>query len=309
MTLHGLDRAQAPPAAKAKQMLDAVHGKWWNVYVGGPTSLASGWSPTLVKSYVAHGIERFMLTYAGRQQGGPLTRTQAQADAREALRLAKSYGYTGHFPLCLDVELPTFESAPSRTIDYTRAWCESVHAAGARPGVYANPGPLKAMAEAGIPARFVWIASWVSHSTGRHDPHAATSMPAHLWAKKGERAWQYAATFAGGSCRVLGLEVDVNVADDDVLAHAPGQQQHDGTPAADAPPFPGRILERGVFGDDVGLWQGHMKERGWHLQPTGKFDANSETICRQFQAEKDLAVTGQVNRGTWDATWSAPITP
>ena len=38
MGLQGLDRATAPSAAAAKKMLDAIGGRWWNVYIGGPES-------------------------------------------------------------------------------------------------------------------------------------------------------------------------------------------------------------------------------------------------------------------------------
>ena len=119
----GLDRAVAPPPATAKKMLDTIDGRWWNVYIGGPESGGHGWSPDLVRQYARQGIDRFMLTYVGRQSHGPLTRAQGQTDGREALAIAKSYGYSSDFPLCLDVELPTFNSAPSKTVEYARAWC------------------------------------------------------------------------------------------------------------------------------------------------------------------------------------------
>src|SRR3954469_14449636 len=117
MAAQGLDRATAPTPQQAKRMLDSIGGQWWNVYIGGPESGGHGWSPALVADYVRHGIDRFMLTYVGRQKRGPLTAAQGQADAREALKLAGSYGYTGNFPLCLDVELPTYESAPAKTVE------------------------------------------------------------------------------------------------------------------------------------------------------------------------------------------------
>jgi glycoside hydrolase-like protein/putative peptidoglycan binding protein len=309
MAMHGLDRAQAAAAGDAKRMLDAVGGHWWNVYIGGPQSGGSGWTPGLVNSYVRQGIDRFMLTYVGRQHGGPLTREQGKADGKDALRIAKSFGYTGAFPLCLDVERPTFDSAPTKTVEYVRAWCERVQKGGARPGVYANPDPLKAMAHGGVPADFVWITSWVSHSAGDRDPHRAAGMPPDLWSRMGQRAWQYAAQFDGRTCRVLGLDVDISVADPGCLAHAPGDHHGPVEHHAEAPPFPGRVLRRDVRGDDVEEWQQQMKDRGWHLEPSGTFDAKSEEICRMFQEEKGLDVTGTVNHETWDATWAAPITP
>ena len=39
--------------------------------------------------------------------------------------------------------------------------------------------------------------------------------------------------------------------------------------------------------------------RGWKLEPTGKFDKNTETVVRAFQREKKLFVDGVVGENTW----------
>ena len=183
-----------------------------------------------------------MLTYVGRQEDGPLTAAQGKADAIDALRIAGTYGYSGRFPLCLDVEIGTFNSAPTKTIAYTKAWCATVKSAGARPGVYANPAPLKAMAQAKVPAGFVWVASWLNHGPTPHDPHAIPQLPDELWGKPGERAWQYAGEFDKKPCQVLGLDVDINVADVGCLATPPGgRQMHKGKGAAWRPPHASRF--------------------------------------------------------------------
>ena len=136
----GLDRGVAPPAPMAKKMLEAIDGRWWGVYIGGPYYSLHGWTPDIVREYVRHGIDRFMLIYVGQQAGakykeGELTAQRGRRDAQEALALAKNYGYSGDFPICLDVELPTFNNSPSRRVEYTRAWCAAVREAGARPGL------------------------------------------------------------------------------------------------------------------------------------------------------------------------------
>ena len=236
MAIQGLDRDLAPPPATAKQMLDLIGGRWWNVYIGGPESAGRGWNPDVVKAYARQGIERFMLTYVGRQWDGPLTRAQGRTDALDALRIAKSYGYEGEFPLCLDVELRTYESAPAKAVEYTRAWCATVRDQGTRPGVYANPGPLKAMATGKVPCEFVWVASWVAHSAEPHDPHSVPQMPPGLWRERGRRAWQYAGAFNGKRCEVLGLNVDINVADVGCLAKAPGAKRRRPPKAVKRPP-------------------------------------------------------------------------
>jgi hypothetical protein len=225
MALHGLDRATAPSPDQAKRMLAEIGGRWWNVYIGGPESGGHGWTPALVADYVRHGIERFMLTYVGRQKAGPLTAAQGRADGRDALDLARSFGYTGDFPLCLDVEQPTFDHAPGATVAYAKAWCATVKKAGARPGVYSNAAPLKRMATDKVPADFVWVASWLGHSAvAARDPHAIPNFPNDLWSKPGQRAWQYAGAFGNKPCRVLGLDVDIDVADPGCLAGPPGVQ-------------------------------------------------------------------------------------
>jgi hypothetical protein len=301
MVVQGLDRAQAPSAATAKRMLAEIGGRWWNVYIGGPESGGSGWTPALVQEYVRHGIDRFMLTYVGRQSHGPLTRTQGKADALDALAIAKKFGYTGSFPLCLDVELGTFESGPSKTVDYTRAWCAAVRDAGARPGVYANAAPLKAMAKGKVAAEFVWVASWVSHGAAEHDPHAIPNLPAELWAKRGRRAWQYAGAFGGKPCRVLGLDVDISVADLGCLAKPPGDQHVAPTPAAARP----AVLRRGDEGVRVerltrrlSLVRSRVTHAPYLDGARRRFDRETEAAVKAFQRDHDLDDTGRFGRRT-----------
>jgi hypothetical protein len=68
----------------------------------------------------------------------------------------------------------------------------------------------------------------------------------------------------------------------------------------------------GVDSTNVATWQRQMIARGWNLGPTGA-DGDygsqySESVCRQFQAEKGLGVDGLVGPQTWSASWTAPIT-
>jgi hypothetical protein len=296
MAVQGLDRATAPPAATAKQMLDEIGGRWWNVYIGGPESGGHGWTPALVGEYIRHGIDRFMLTYVGRQHHGPLTRGQGQADALDALGIAEGFGYTGDFPLCLDVELRTFESAPAKAVEYTRAWCATVRDRGARPGVYANAVPLKAMAKGNVPADFVWVASWVSHGPAKHDPHAIPNLPPELWSRQGQRAWQYAGAFDNKPCRVLGLDVDINVADLGCLAQPPGVQQ-----AAHGP----RVLRRGDEGVRVQRLTRRLSfvrsqaTRAPYLDGARRrFDRETEAAVKAFQREHGLADSGRFGSRT-----------
>jgi hypothetical protein len=81
-----------------------------------------------------------------------------------------------------------------------------------------------------------------------------------------------------------------------------------GTPQA--PPWPGRSLKYPPImrGDDVRAWQKQMARRGWTIDVDGAYGEASLEVCRKFQREKNLSVTGVVNRATWIATWEEPVT-
>ncbi len=293
MALQGLDRAVPPPAATAKKMLDSIDGQWWNVYIGGPEA-TNAWKPDEVRQYVQAGIRRFMLTYVGRQHRGPLTKAQGHADGREALAIAKAFGYSGKVPLCLDVELPTWEGAKQPTVEYTKAWCATVREGGARPGVYANPAPLKDMAAGKIGADFVWVASWVSQTAAKHDPHHVPQLPDELWAKPGMRAWQYAGAFNGKPCEVMGFNVDINVSDPGCLAGPPGRASGK-LPA----PSSSGVLRRGNRGKRVQLLTrrlAYLRSRRsgepYLDEPRARFDAKTEDALEAFQREHRLEVDG-----------------
>lgn len=82
------------------------------------------------------------------------------------------------------------------------------------------------------------------------------------------------------------------------------------TPTTPAPAFPGRVLRYPPImkGEDVRTWQGRMKKRGWKLDVDGLYGEGSREVCRAFQREKGLPVTGAVDRATWEAAWKKPVT-
>ncbi|HEX6457407.1 MAG TPA: glycoside hydrolase domain-containing protein [Thermoleophilaceae bacterium] len=303
--IHGLDRESEPGgAALAKRMLDQIGGHWWNIYIGGPYFKGKGWSPAQVQEYVRHGIEHFMLTYVGRQAGGTLTRAQGQADGRDALNIAARYGYSGSFPLCLDLEAGTYPSNPGGTLDYVRAWCHTVKAAGARPGIYSNPSSLVAL-HGKVPCDFVWAASWISHGKVDRDPRSAPHMPSDLWPAHGQRAWQTSGQFIDPGhttptrCAVLDLDVDISVADVDCLAGAPGvHAAHAATKA----------LRRGARGPRVRRLTRRLSYV--RSRSTGKpyldgerplFDAETEKALKAFQLEHQIKPRGIFGAATQHA--------
>ncbi|MBB2915122.1 hypothetical protein FHS43_006442 [Streptosporangium becharense] len=83
-----------------------------------------------------------------------------------------------------------------------------------------------------------------------------------------------------------------------------------GGPADPPPAFPGRTLAYPplMSGEDVRTWQRRMRERGWNIDVDGLYGPGSREVCRTFQREKGLPVTGAVDRATWNAAWEAPVT-
>jgi hypothetical protein len=222
VALHGLDRDGAPDPGVAKKMLEDVGGTWWNVYMGGPESGGSGWTPELLRQYKDHGISHFLLSYVGRQLGqvAQLTASQGERDGAEACQLAVRFGFAAAgTPVCLDLEGRTFDAAPVASLDYAGGWCHAVRTHGFRAGVYSNPRALIPLHERANRPDWVWVASWIKHTADSSaDPHRATGLTADLWSAAGQRAWQYAGTFGDGACSIRGLSVDINVADSGILA-------------------------------------------------------------------------------------------
>ena len=61
--------------------------------------------------------------------------------------------------------------------------------------------------------------------------------------------------------------------------------------------------------DDLKVWQQRMKDRGWNITVDGLYGPETESIAKQFQAEKGLVVDGLIGVNTWAAAWTAPVTP
>jgi hypothetical protein len=94
-------------------------------------------------------------------------------------------------------------------------------------------------------------------------------------------------------------------------APRPGDEEPAPPPSTgNAPPWPGREFKYPPImrGEDVRRWQARMRKRGWNIQADGAYGPRSRDVCRAFQREKGLSVTGVVNRATWIAAWEKPIT-
>lgn len=73
------------------------------------------------------------------------------------------------------------------------------------------------------------------------------------------------------------------------------------------PQWPGRVLQVGdpmQRGDDVRTWQQKAKDRGWNIVVDGWYGPESRTVCRSYQRATGLPDTGEVDKATWEMTWS-----
>lgn len=86
---------------------------------------------------------------------------------------------------------------------------------------------------------------------------------------------------------------------------------HTPAPAPGHPAFPGKVMARTYpahYDANVKTWQARMKARGWKLAVDGEIGPETQKVAGAFQAEKGLKVTKTINRETWDAAWTTPIT-
>lgn len=191
--------------------------------------------------------------------------------------------------------------AGDMAIAHAGGWAQGRIAAGVkRPVLYFSTSNwqaiMQSLAAAGIQRSQVRI--WTAHYTGK--PHLCSSAcgfgvtgsaDATQWASP-QAPRTFPQVFAGHN-------IDVSMTANNFF----------GAPVK-APAFPGRKLLQppAMTGDDVRTWQAQMASRGWLITANGSYDAASEHICRQFQKEKGLNVTGFVGPATWKAAWEAPVT-
>jgi hypothetical protein len=82
------------------------------------------------------------------------------------------------------------------------------------------------------------------------------------------------------------------------------------------PSWPGRIFRSTpgkpqMHGEDIRRWQQQMRNRGWKdthghlLEGDSGYGELSADVCRKFEAQKGLPISGEVG----PIAWTAPVTP
>jgi hypothetical protein len=280
------DIAVAPSPAKARAGVDALGGPvtaGLHVYLGGHRCVASGWTPERIRQYADAGIRQFLLTYVGDQRRDQLGELRGATHGRDAVALAGALGWTRGAPLVVDVEAPTYDAKPEASLEYVAGWCAAVRAAGHRAGIYSSVRGVSGAWALGADAPdFGWVARWLGHERQPADPRAIKGVSAATFPRRGQRAWQYAGELREGStrlrCRLVGLDVDLDVADDGLLVGPPGER-----PRLEA-------LAEKARNDDVRLFQRQLRAVDGGalatLNPsgaTGFYGGETVAMCKAFQ--------------------------
>jgi hypothetical protein len=187
--------------------------------------------------------------------------------------------------------------------DHAGRWASGRLAAGVwRPVIYFSVSNwtrvMASLHGAGVGREDVRI--WTAHYTGtEHTCSPACNGHGVAGVDGSADATQWGSSDSNGSLPPIYAhrDIDVSMTADDFWGDAP-------TP----PPFQA-TLKVGSTGEAVETWQRQMARRGWHIAVNGTYDATHQATCKKFQVEKNNAVRGNVNRETWNTTWTAPITP
>ncbi|MCC5574462.1 N-acetylmuramoyl-L-alanine amidase [Microtetraspora sp. AC03309] len=73
------------------------------------------------------------------------------------------------------------------------------------------------------------------------------------------------------------------------------------------PQWPGRVLKVAdpmLSGEDVKVWQAKLKARGWSIDVDGWYGPKSAAVAKGYQKATGLKPTGEVDKATWEMTWS-----
>lgn len=238
-----LDRATAPTVTKARAALDEVGGAAWAYYLGGAGHFhdRTTYTPALVAEYHKAGIKTLPI-YAGAQTG--FSRARGLSDAKDAVARAKKFG-DEHAPVMVDIERGPHDKNPTAALAYARAFCEGVHKAGMRAGVY---GPFELMERLTATANkaqlpdVLWPARWISdpgklpaQTKWPTDARKVKGIDAGKLASPGNRAWQFVGDVVLPKANI---NVDISVIDLDCFDKGATPAKPTRTTAATPKPKP-----------------------------------------------------------------------
>lgn len=205
-----VDRAEAPSGADVPHMAALFGAQVFVVYVGGPGSAASGWSPEVAQVIRAQGYATVAMWAPEQGNWKAQNAAQVAADARGA---ADAYGCS---LLAVDCEIGAVQADLAGWIDWARMLANADPAI----GPYTGAGPLRDLATfgqgtppvGGVPVAnplpsWVWLAYWPSPTPTAPDPDAIDL--AGAWV--GRRAWQYIGNDHQGNVTTGGYTVDLSV--------------------------------------------------------------------------------------------------
>jgi peptidoglycan hydrolase-like protein with peptidoglycan-binding domain len=254
---------------------------------------AKNLSPSEAAGYHAAGLKIALIWESTGQRaldGAPA----GNADAVAALHEAEALGYlTG---CVIFTNIGDFAAVPAQLFaihSYYSTWAGAIYGAKYVPGGYGTGYIIDSLIPPGYQG--IW---WQNAMNDEGDLGSNVSPHASLYQRVSPTK-----TIAGAPAGSYDEDV--------ILRPFPTWGKTVIPPPPSYPPFPGRLIQLESpyqEGSDIMEWQSKMKSRGWALTVDGIYGPQSESVCRQFQAQKQLTVDGKVGNQTWTATWAAPIT-
>ncbi|MDE2144801.1 MAG: DUF1906 domain-containing protein [Patescibacteria group bacterium] len=180
-------------------------GSGVQIYIGGPSSAASGWTADLVSQIREARIPINAMYVPSQSWSDP--QAQAKIEAAQIPFLLEDLGLP-KMPVCMDFEEQFTRQNPNGAADFCASMCSYLRSYGISPGAYGSKDFLTLLAGSVTPPDFVILADWVAKKYEPTDPHTSP-LPSNLWVNPGQRGWQY----AGGGASLSGVPVDLNALD------------------------------------------------------------------------------------------------
>ncbi|MHB1701317.1 MAG: LysM peptidoglycan-binding domain-containing protein [Acidobacteriaceae bacterium] len=254
--LQMLDTATCPD----QTVLDDVLAKGYAiaVYIGGPGSAGSGWTPDIADK-LRNG---FLPIYVPLQTMDVATGTEA---ADECLSLLEAYGRAD--AVALDLESSTVAGGPAYWAQFASDFKTRLDASGYRTVLYTSLSEVDVFAKSDNPPDAIWAADWVTNQPDSSaDSHAIPGLPNVWWSAQGQRAWQYA-----NSVNLDGWNWDISVIDSELVTLPE---------SAAAVPTPTTQVSTYTVEPGNTLWgiAANLSKEGREVTPPELYAANAEAL-------------------------------